>query len=153
MVNWTGNGFKDSWIWGKLNKIFQIFSFIQSWESHTFPASPKRLALHPHSLSLTSGTAQWCGHSSVHDEHCTVQPRAVHGHLDLLNARVQSSLPGLLSGEDGVALAADLSGRWTHYRGGRCKVCGEGGWMDSSRKERCRRNKRNQKYSREFSHH
>lgn len=91
--------------------------------------------LHPHSLSLTSGTAQWSGHSSVHDKQCTIQPRALHGHLDLLDAGVQSSLPGLLSGEDGIALAADLGGRCTHSCCRRCKACGGGGWMDSSRKK------------------
>lgn len=85
--------------------------------------------------SLTSGTAQRRGHPSVHDEQCTVQPRALHGHLDLLDAGVQRSLPGLLSGEDGVALAAHLRGRWTRSsrrRGGRRKTCGgERGWMKS----------------------
>lgn len=88
--------------------------------------------MHPHSLLLTSGTAQWSGHPFVHDEQCAVQPRALHGHLYLLDARVQGPLPILLSGEDGVALATDLSRRWTHGRCGRGKawIGGEDGWMD-----------------------
>lgn len=88
--------------------------------------------MHPHSPLLTSGTAQRSGHPFVHDEQCAVQPRALHGHLYLLDARVQGPLPVLLSGEDGVALAADLSRRWTHGRCGRGEawIGGEDGWMD-----------------------
>lgn len=75
-------------------------------------------------FSLTSGAAQRGGHSFVHDEQRTVQPGDLHGHLDLLDAGVQSSLPGLLSGEDGVTLTAYLSQRWTlSCRSGR-KACG-----------------------------
>lgn len=65
----------------------------------------------PPSLPLTSGAAQRRGHPPVHDQQGAVQPGALHGHLDLLDAWVQSPLPGLLPGEDGVALAADLGGR------------------------------------------
>lgn len=65
------------------------------------------------SCGLTSGTAQRSGHPFVHDEQGPVQARAPHGHLDLLDAGVQSPLPGLLSGEDGTALAAAPGGRCT----------------------------------------
>lgn len=58
--------------------------------------------------SLTSGTAQWRGHPFVHEELRAVQAGALQGHLYLLDAGVQGSLPLLLSGEDGVTLAADL---------------------------------------------
>lgn len=75
-------------------------------------------------VSLTSGTAQWSGHPFVHDKQCPIQARSLHGHLYLLDAGIQSSLPGLLSGEDSVAMAADLSRRWTHSRSSRCKACG-----------------------------
>lgn len=74
--------------------------------------------------SLTFGTAQGRGDSFVHDEQRSVEPRALQGHLYLLNAWVQSSLPGLLSGEDGIALAVDLSGRWTRSCCSGCKVWG-----------------------------
>lgn len=98
----------------------------------------QRLILHPQSLSLTSGTAKWSGHSPVHDKQSTIQPRALHGHLYLLNARIQGSLPGLLPGEDGVALAADLSGRWTHSRCGRRKACRgkrTGRWIQADKRD------------------
>lgn len=81
-------------------------------------------------FSLTSGAAQRGGHSFVHDEQRTVQPGALHGHLDLLDAGVQSSLPGLLSGEDGVTLTAYLSQRWTLSCHSGCKACGWAGWME-----------------------
>ena len=96
--------------------LFFFFKFI-CWRQHI-----SRLILHPHPLLLTSGTAQWSGHPFVHDEQCAVQPRALHGHLYLLDARVQGPLSVLLSGEDGAALAADLSRRWTHRRCGRGKA-------------------------------
>lgn len=85
-------------------------------------------------LSLTSGTAQRSGHSSVHDEQCALQPRAMHGHLYLLDARVQSSLPGLLPGEDGAALAADLSGRRANSHCSRCEAW-RGRKMDSETRD------------------
>lgn len=46
----------------------------------------------------------------------------MHGHLYLLDTWVQSSLPGLLPGEDGAALAADLSGGRANSRCSRCKA-------------------------------
>lgn len=64
--------------------------------------------------SLTSGTAQRRGHSFVHDEQCSIQAWALHGHLYLLNARIQGSLSGLLSREHIITLAAHLRCRWPH---------------------------------------
>lgn len=120
------------------------FSQIYVWSSFLYHKYIYYLTTeikHTHCLSLTSGTAQWCGHSSVHDEKCAIQPRALQGHLYLLDARVQSSLPGLLPGEDGMALAAELCGWWTHSSCGGCKAWGV--WMEESReKGGCRKNKR-----------
>lgn len=80
--------------------------------------------------SLTFGTAQRGGHPFVHDEQSAIQPRALHGHLDLFDAWVQGSLPGLFSGEDGVALAADLCGGRTNSS---CSSCKSWGWKMDGR--------------------
>lgn len=85
--------------------------------------------------SLTFGTAQRGGHPFVHDEQRAIQPRALHGHLDLFDAWVQGSLPGLFSGEDSVALAVDLCRGWTDSSCSSCKSWRwkMDGWMDWSR--------------------
>lgn len=103
--------------------------YIQIQCCKVYKLNPRLLNWPPRSLLLTSGAAQWSGHPFVHDKQRAVQPRALHGHLYLLDAGVQSSLPGLLSGEDGIALAVGLCGWWTDSRYSRGKAWGGKKWI------------------------